>query len=95
MGAYMIGIAVVLSIMLAYVLSDRPKSANPPADFPQKPVTLIVPYAAGGGTDLTARALAQAAEEHLGQPIVVVNRTGGGGAIGLTEGAHAKPTAIR
>lgn len=91
MGAYMIGIAVVLSIMLAYVLSDRPKSANPPADFPQKPVTLIVPYAAGGGTDLTARALAQAAEEHLGQPIVVVNRTGGGGAIGLTEGAHAKP----
>ncbi|CAG7633104.1 hypothetical protein PAESOLCIP111_03446 [Paenibacillus solanacearum] len=60
------------------------------ADFPKKAVTLIVPYAAGGGTDATARALAKAAEKHLGQPITVVNKTGGGGAVGMTEGANAK-----
>lgn len=89
-GVIVIGIAVLLGILLAYVLPDRQKSASPSADFPQKPITLIVPYAAGGGTDFTARALAQAAEKHLDQPIVVVNRTGGGGSVGLTEGAHAK-----
>lgn len=58
--------------------------------FPAKPVTLVVPYAAGGGTDITARALAKAAEKHLGQPIIVVNRTGGGGSVGLMEGAEAQ-----
>ncbi|MFS8212908.1 tripartite tricarboxylate transporter substrate binding protein [Paenibacillus polymyxa] len=58
--------------------------------FPTKPITLVVPYAAGGGTDITARALAKAAEKHLGQPIIVVNRTGGGGSVGLMEGAEAQ-----
>lgn len=47
------------------------------AGFPAKPITLIVPYAAGGGTDTTARALAKAAEKVLGQPVIVLNRTGG------------------
>lgn len=61
------------------------------ANFPTKPVTLIVPYAAGGGTDSTARALAKATEKHLGQTITIVNKTGGGGAVGFTEGATAKP----
>lgn len=60
------------------------------SDFPKKDVTLIVPYAAGGGTDSTARAIAKAAEKHLGQPIVVVNKTGGGGSVGFAEGANAK-----
>lgn len=67
------------------------KAAPAKADFPKKPITLIVPYAAGGGTDASARALAKAAEKHLGQSIAVVNKTGGGGAIGFTEGAQAKP----
>ncbi|MGW8956985.1 tripartite tricarboxylate transporter substrate binding protein [Paenibacillus sp. NPDC055715] len=58
--------------------------------FPMKPITLVVPYAAGGGTDITARALAKAAEKHLGQPIIVVNRTGGGGSVGLMEGGEAQ-----
>lgn len=59
--------------------------------FPQRNVQLIVPFAAGGGTDAVARALANSAEQFLGQPIVIVNRTGGSGAVGMTEGANARP----
>lgn len=60
-------------------------------DFPTKPVTIIVPHDAGGGTDATARALASAAEKHLGESIGVVNKPGGGGAIGMSEGANSNP----
>ena len=60
------------------------------ADFPAKNIRLLVPFAAGGGTDAVARALAVAAEKHLGQPVVVMNRTGGSGAVGMTEGATTK-----
>jgi len=55
------------------------------ADYPTKPIELIVPYAAGGGTDLVARAYADATKKHLPQAMGVVNKTGGGGAVGLTE----------
>ncbi|WP_019534666.1 tripartite tricarboxylate transporter substrate-binding protein [Paenibacillus ginsengihumi] len=64
--------------------------AAKPVNFPTKPINLIVPYAAGGGTDTTARALAKAAEKHLQQPITVVNKTGGGGSVGMMEGSNAK-----
>lgn len=60
------------------------------ADFPAKNVKLIVPFSAGGGTDAVARALANTAEKYLGQPVVVINKTGGSGAVGMTEGAMAK-----
>jgi tripartite-type tricarboxylate transporter receptor subunit TctC len=50
-----------------------------PADFPERPLTMIVPYGAGGGSDQLARAMASAMEETLGQPIQVVNKPGGGG----------------
>ncbi|GIN63351.1 ABC transporter substrate-binding protein [Robertmurraya siralis] len=60
-------------------------------DYPSKPVTLIVPAAAGGGTDTTARALVASAEKFLGKSIGVVNKTGGSGSVGMTEGANAKP----
>lgn len=59
--------------------------------YPSRPIEVIVPYAAGGGVDVTARILAEHAKGHLGQPLVVVNRTGGGGAVGFTAGAQAKP----
>ncbi len=51
-------------------------------DWPQRPVRMIVPYAAGGGTDIVARVLAQKLGEALGQPFVVENRTGASGMIG-------------
>lgn len=61
------------------------------AQFPVKPVRLIVPFAAGGAADLTARLASQVAEKHLGQPIVIENRAGGGGVTGTSAGAKAAP----
>jgi tripartite-type tricarboxylate transporter receptor subunit TctC len=52
------------------------------AEYPVKPISLIIPYPAGGSTDLTGRALASAAQKHLGQPIIVENKGGGGGTVG-------------
>ncbi len=60
-------------------------------NFPSKPISLIVPFAAGGGTDAVARALAKSAESFLGQPVTIVNVTGAGGAMGMTQGLHAAP----
>lgn len=60
-------------------------------DFPEKPVEFIVPWPAGGGTDLVARLVATGAEKHLGAPIVMINRPGAGGAQGTTELAEAAP----
>ncbi|SMG49781.1 tripartite tricarboxylate transporter substrate binding protein [Dethiosulfovibrio salsuginis] len=60
------------------------------AAYPEKPVTIIVPSNAGGGTDTMARLVAKFAEEHLGQPIVIVNKPGAGGQIGFEYIARAK-----
>jgi len=55
------------------------------ANWPDRPITLIVNYGGGGGTDTSARILAKGAEKHLGVPIAVVNKTGGFGTTGLIE----------
>ena len=60
------------------------------ADFPAKPVTIIVPFSAGGGTDITTRTLAGPMAEALGTEIVVKNTAGAGGTIGAAETARAK-----
>jgi tripartite-type tricarboxylate transporter receptor subunit TctC len=61
------------------------------AAWPERPITLIVPWAAGGGTDAIARTLATGLEKELGKPVNVVNRTGGVGVVGHTEISNAKP----
>ena len=61
------------------------------ADFPEKGLTLIVAYGAGGGTDTTARLLARDMERVIGQPVTVQNITGGGGWNGWSTIAHADP----
>ncbi|MBB5055190.1 tripartite-type tricarboxylate transporter receptor subunit TctC [Afipia massiliensis] len=61
------------------------------AEYPEKPITMIVPWAAGGSTDQTARVLAKAAEASLGQPIVIINQPGASTTIGMAALASAKP----
>lgn len=61
------------------------------AAYPDRPITLLVPWAAGGGTDATARIIGQILERELGQPVNVVNRTGGNGVVGHDAIASATP----
>jgi tripartite-type tricarboxylate transporter receptor subunit TctC len=61
------------------------------AQYPERNITLIVPYGAGGGTDVTARMLARDLEAALGKPVTVENRAGGGGWVGWGALAMAKP----
>ena len=58
------------------------------ADFTTKEVQIIVPWAEGGATDLIFRAVAAPTQKPLGKAVVVVNRPGGGGAVGYTEAAQ-------
>ena len=61
------------------------------AAYPERPITLIVPWGAGGGTDATARIIGVLLEKELGQPVNVVNRTGGSGVVGHAAIASAPP----
>jgi tripartite-type tricarboxylate transporter receptor subunit TctC len=61
------------------------------AAYPERPITLIVPWGAGGGTDATARIIGSLLEKELGQPVNVVNRTGGSGVVGHAAIASAAP----
>jgi tripartite-type tricarboxylate transporter receptor subunit TctC len=60
-------------------------------EWPTRPVTLVVPFAAGGTTDLVGRPLAQALAERLGQSVIVDNRAGAGGTIGAGVVAKSAP----
>ncbi len=71
--------------LVAGVVSD----AMAQAKYPSRPIQLICPWAAGGGTDRIARMVAILLEKELGQPVTVVNRTGGSGAVGHMAGATA------
>jgi tripartite-type tricarboxylate transporter receptor subunit TctC len=61
------------------------------AAYPERPITLIVPWSAGGGTDAVGRIIAQGLQEQLGQPVNVVNRTGAGGIVGHSAMTKADP----
>jgi len=61
------------------------------ADWPLRPVTLVVPYSPGGNTDMMARLAGQYLADKLGQPFVIENRAGGGGSVGAIAVAHAQP----
>lgn len=62
------------------------------AEFPTKPVTLIVPWPPGGSTDVSFRVLAETTSKYLGQPVVIENKAGGSGTVGgATMAATAKP----
>ncbi|WP_336057636.1 tripartite tricarboxylate transporter substrate binding protein [Nitratireductor sp. CH_MIT9313-5] len=61
------------------------------AEYPERPIQMVVPWGAGGGTDAVARILASVLQEDLGQPVNVVNRTGGSGVVGHSAIATAQP----
>ncbi|MFY2003628.1 tripartite tricarboxylate transporter substrate binding protein [Achromobacter xylosoxidans] len=77
------------SLLAAVALSIGAASAA--AAYPDRPVVLVNPYAAGGPADVVARSLARALEKRLGQPVVVENKPGGGASIGTGFVARAKP----
>lgn len=78
-------------LLLGTILALSTTSYAQKIDYPTRPVTLMVPWVAGGGTDVGARILAAIAEKKMGQPIVVINRVGAGSQVGLTELSRQKP----
>jgi tripartite-type tricarboxylate transporter receptor subunit TctC len=68
-----------------------PAVARAAEPFPNRPIRLVVPYPAGGGTDIVGRVLGQKLHESLGQPVVIDNRGGAGGAIGTGMAAKSAP----
>lgn len=84
-NARVIGGAVVL------LVSALPVAAQTARDYPNRPLRIIVPQAAGSGVDLTARVVAQKLTDAWGQQVIVDNRPGANGIIGLEAGAKAKP----
>ncbi len=79
-------------LLAAVAASALPGAAFAQASgYPNRPIELIVPAGAGGGTDVLARAFAEAAKTHLPQPITVINRPGASGMIGHGEMINAKP----
>lgn len=81
-------LGLVLSLGLILVGAVTPAEA---AGFPNKPLTLIIPFGAGGGTDLIGRKVAEIASKALGQAIAVANVPGAGSAVGLMQCKRAKP----
>jgi len=77
------GAAAMLSLSAALPVAAQ--------NYPNRPITLIVPWGAGGGTDATARIIGSLLEKDLGQPVNVVNRTGGSGVVGHSAIATAAP----
>jgi tripartite-type tricarboxylate transporter receptor subunit TctC len=75
----------------AAVALALPPLAPAQAQYPDRPITMIVPFPPGGVADLTGRPVAAAMEKVLKQPIVVQNRAGAGGAVGMAAAANAKP----
>ena len=80
--------------LLAAVLAT-PVVARAQGKYPERPIKIIVPYPPGGGVDLTARLLMEPLSRELGQPIIIENKGGAGGLIGVEAMSTPRPTAIR
>ena len=82
------GILLLITITVSGILAVSLMAA----DFPAKPVTLIVPWTPGGSTDVCLRTLAEVTSKYLGQPVVVENKAGAGGTLGAETLAAFRPT---
>lgn len=76
--------------MAAAITAMLPFATPVMAQYPDRPLTIIVPWGAGGGTDATARIIASVLEKELGQPVNVTNQTGGSGVVGHSAIAEAE-----
>jgi len=86
---FFIRAAFAALVVISTVVSPSQIAAQ---TFPSKPITLIVPWPAGGATDVVSRAMAESASQHIGQPIVVENKAGASGTLGaVTLASNAKP----
>lgn len=77
--------------ILSLILALGTVTGTAMAEYPERPIQLICPYGAGGGTDAVSRMIATLLKKELGVPVNVVNRTGGSGVVGHTAIATAKP----
>ena len=83
--------ARLLLALLAVVLVAAASGAGHAQSYPERPIKIVVPFPAGGPTDVAARLAAQALSSQLGQNVVVENLAGAGGRIGTKAVAEAKP----
>ncbi|MDQ0571087.1 tripartite-type tricarboxylate transporter receptor subunit TctC [Variovorax paradoxus] len=83
--------AVALGIAVGASMGASAQPAASAADFPNRPIRIVVPFAAGGATDVIARVVGQKVSEQLGQPVVVENKAGANGNIGAVSVARAAP----
>jgi tripartite-type tricarboxylate transporter receptor subunit TctC len=79
------------ALILALGLPAAAALAQPASDYPSRPITVVVPYPAGGGVDVVTRVVADKLRTQLGQPVVVENRPGATGGIGATAVFRAEP----
>lgn len=91
-------VSIVLTMILLLALTacnqaqaPAPDSQAAAVDFPTKDITIICPFGAGGGTDAMGRKIAEIAQGLFDQNVLVVNKTGGSGAVGMGEGSAARP----
>ncbi|MBI3375719.1 MAG: tripartite tricarboxylate transporter substrate binding protein [Betaproteobacteria bacterium] len=83
--------AIIVAVFAWLVSSGFPASWAAEDDYPVRPIQLIVPFAAGGSLDITARVVGQKLREYLGQQLVIVNRPGAGSAVGARFLASSPP----
>ncbi|MBS1230626.1 MAG: hypothetical protein H6R17_3903 [Proteobacteria bacterium] len=81
----------VLMSSLALLVAGAGQQALAQGAFPQREVTIVVPFNPGGASDMTARIIAKGMESELGKPVVVVNKAGGSGGVGMSMVARSAP----
>src|SRR5262245_64422208 len=83
-GGSMLPLVLLLALLLGFV-------APASADYPERPLTIVVAYPAGGMVDIVARPMAESMKKTFTKGVAVLNRPGGGGSVGMAEVAQAKP----